>query len=79
VLEGKLKNAKFVKLEKLNLLVPEAIEGLEDQRVLIPEHTWADKSAYQQKMEHLVGLFIKNFERFKAQAEHAVLEAGPKL
>lgn len=79
VLDGKLKNAKFVKLDKLNLMVPEAIEGLEDQRVLIPEHTWQDKNAYQQKMEHLVGLFMKNFERFKAQADHAVLEAGPNL
>lgn len=79
VLDGKLKNAKFVKLDKLNLMVPEAIEGLEDQRVLIPEHTWQDKTVYQQKMEHLVGLFVKNFERFKAQADHTVLEAGPTL
>ncbi len=79
VLQGKLKNAKFIKLEKLNLMVPETIEGLEDQRVLIPEHTWQDKTAYQQKMEHLVGLFVKNFERFKAQADHTVLEAGPNL
>ena len=79
VLEGKLKNAKFIKLDKLNLMVPEKIEGLEDQKVLIPEHTWQDKNAYQQKMEHLISLFVKNFERFKAQADSVVLNAAPSL
>ncbi|GEM_PF-5225980 len=69
--------AEDVVYNPLNLMVPEEIEV--DQRVLIPEHTWQDKMAYKQKMEHLVGLFMKNFERFKAQVDSSVMEAGPNL
>lgn len=77
VLEGRLKNAKFIKLEKLNLWVPEAIEGIEDQKVLVPENTWQNPSEYKVKMEHLIKLFVNNFEKFKANADPAILSAGP--
>ncbi len=77
VLEGRLKKAKFVKLEGLNLWVPEGIEGIEDQRVLIPENTWPNRADYKVRMEYLIGLFVSNFEKFKGQADSAVLSAGP--
>lgn len=77
VFDGSLKKAKFIKLEGLNLWVPEGIEGIEDQRVLIPENTWPNRADYKVKMQYLIELFVSNFEKFKAQADSAVLSAGP--
>ncbi len=41
-LDGRLNNIKFVKIEKLNLFVPEKVDGI-DSRPLIPENTWTDR------------------------------------
>lgn len=77
-LEGKLNNLKFVKLENLNLLVPEQIEGI-DPKPLIPENTWSDKHLYREKMKALISMFNKNFEQFRSNADPEVIEAGPHL
>lgn len=77
-LEGKLKEAKFVKLDYLNLLVPEKIENI-DSRLLIAENTWQDKNLYREKMRSLIAMFNNNFEKFKSGADPKVIEAGPHL
>ena len=77
-LEGKLNNLKFVKLENLNLLVPEQIEGI-DPKPFIQENTWSDKHLYKEKMKALISMFNKNFEQFRSNADPEVIEAGPHL
>jgi phosphoenolpyruvate carboxykinase (ATP) len=47
--------------------------------VLNPRNTWADKDAYDCKARELAGLFVKNFEQFRAQATPEVIAAGPKV
>jgi phosphoenolpyruvate carboxykinase (ATP) len=47
--------------------------------ILIPEHTWADKSAFAATARKLAGLFIANFKKFEAGATAEVKAAGPKV
>jgi len=77
-LDGKLEKVRFIRLENLNLLVPERIEGI-DSKPLIPENTWQDKNLYREKMRALIGMFINNFEKFSANADPEVIKAGPYL
>lgn len=77
-LDGRLKNSRFIKIENLNLLIPEKIEGI-DSKVLIPENTWENKGLYKEKMRALISMFISNFEKFKIGADPEVIKAGPYL
>ncbi len=77
-LGGKLQNSKFIRLNNLNLFVPEKIEGI-DSRLLIAENTWSDKNLYKEKMKSLIAMFNKNFEKFRSGADSKVIEAGPHL
>ncbi len=47
--------------------------------ILIPRNTWNDASAYDAKANELAGLFIKNFEKYAAQANAEILSAAPKV
>ncbi len=49
------------------------------QEVLVPRQAWADKAAYQTTAEKLAGLFIKNFEQYRAGVTDDVGGAGPRL
>ncbi len=47
--------------------------------LLIPENTWSDKAAYTKKAHELASLFVKNFEKYAAQANDEILSAAPKV
>lgn len=47
--------------------------------ILIPEHTWANKSAFALTARKLAGLFVANFKKFEAGATAEVKAAGPKV
>jgi phosphoenolpyruvate carboxykinase (ATP) len=47
--------------------------------LLIPENTWSDKQAYQTKAFELASLFVKNFEKYAAQANDEIMAAAPKV
>lgn len=57
--------------------VPVRVEGIADS-LLDPRRNWADAGAYDDAAERLVGLFLKNFEKFGEQAKLGAV-AGPKL
>lgn len=47
--------------------------------ILIPERTWADKSAFASTARKLAGLFVANFKKFESGATAEVKAAGPKV
>ncbi|MCS3631636.1 phosphoenolpyruvate carboxykinase (ATP) [Salinibacter ruber] len=47
--------------------------------ILMPRETWDDPQAYDEKAEHLVGLFHDHFEKYEDEAAPAIAEAGPQL
>jgi phosphoenolpyruvate carboxykinase (ATP) len=57
--------------------MPTTCPNVSDE-VLNPRNTWADKSAYDEKANHLAGLFNKNFEQFADGANDEIKEAAPK-
>jgi phosphoenolpyruvate carboxykinase (ATP) len=48
------------------------------EKILIPEHTWADKSAFAATAGKLARLFVENFQKFESGAAPEVKAAGPK-
>lgn len=47
--------------------------------LLIPSNTWADKQEYAQKANDLGAMFVKNFEKYAAQANDEIMSAAPKV
>lgn len=47
--------------------------------ILIPRNTWADKEAYDKTANHLAGLFVKNFDKYAAEASAEIMAAAPKV
>ncbi len=45
--------------------------------ILVPRNTWADKTAYDQTKEKLIGLFKENFKQFEAGVNPNIIQAGP--
>lgn len=46
--------------------------------ILIPERTWADKTAFTATAQKLASLFVENFRKFESGAAPQVKAAGPK-
>jgi phosphoenolpyruvate carboxykinase (ATP) len=76
VLRGELLEGESRVLPGFNLRIPLRIHGIDDN-LLDPRQTWADKAAYDRKARELIGLFVKNFERFNVSQEIAT--AGPQF
>ena len=47
--------------------------------VLRPRSTWPDPTGYDEQIQKLAGLFIKNFEKYKEAVPSEVIAAGPRL
>lgn len=79
ILEGRLEGVESEELPLFGLRVPAAVPEV-DPRILMPRNAWADKQAYDQMVQKLAGMFIKNFERFTDNVNaQALIGAGPKL
>lgn len=72
---GALAAAPTRHLEDLNLAIPTAIDGVDDN-LLDPRNTWADKDAYDAARDALIGKFVDNFENFDVDA--SIVAAGPR-
>ncbi len=59
------------------LEVPVSCPNMPDE-ILRPRDTWEDKSAYDQTMKKLVGLFQENFKKFEEGVHPRIVAAGPK-
>ena len=77
VLNGDLKNVEYRTDPVFGFEVPLTVPGV-DSSVLEPRNTWADKAAYDAKYHELAAKFIKNFEKYAAEAPELVA-AGPRI
>ncbi|MFV0432282.1 MAG: phosphoenolpyruvate carboxykinase (ATP) [Alphaproteobacteria bacterium] len=77
-LNGELNNVEYVKDEFFGLEVPTSCPGLEDQNILMPKNTWADKAAYDATAKKLAGMFEENFKKFEATVTPEILAAAIK-
>lgn len=77
-LEGKLDNAEYITHPVFGLDLPTSCEGVPSE-LLDPRNTWDDKSAYDEKANHLANLFNKNFEKFESGTNEEIRSAAPKL
>lgn len=77
-LEGKLDTAEYNTHPVFGLAVPSSCEGVPSE-LLDARSTWDNKSAYDEKANHLATLFNKNFEKFESGANEEIRNAAPKL
>jgi phosphoenolpyruvate carboxykinase (ATP) len=69
--------AQFRKDPVFGFDVPLACPGLEDNTILDPRATWADKDAYDRTVVELAESFRKSFEQFRPLVRPEVAAAGP--
>jgi phosphoenolpyruvate carboxykinase (ATP) len=77
-LDGSLDVAEFRTDPWFGFSVPVAVPGI-DSSVLDPRSTWADTAAYDRQAKKLVGMFVRNFEKFEDHVDQAVLGAAPQV
>lgn len=82
---GSLLNANYKKTEVFGLEIPTEIDGVPSE-ILDPVNTWKDKTAYNETLLKLAGLFKKNFEVFASykigkdnKLTEEILAAGPNF
>ncbi len=76
-LEGKLDNVDYTTHEIFGLAMPNECENVPTE-ILNPKNTWEDKTAYDNKANHLANAFNTNFEQFADNANAEILAAAPK-
>lgn len=75
-LTGAVDKAPMVKDDVFGMEIPTAIEGVPAD-LLIPENTWEDKAAYQERRRMLAEKFRENFKKYTNMPKE-IEEAGPK-
>lgn len=77
-LEGKLDQVQYIEHPVFGVLMPSSCPDVPDD-VLNPRNTWADKSAYDERANHLAQEFAQNFEKFAEYANQEIMEGGPRV
>jgi phosphoenolpyruvate carboxykinase (ATP) len=75
-LEGRLNDVETRTDPNFGFAVPLVVDGV-DTKMLNPRETWADAAAYDAMARKLVGMFVKNFDRFEDHVEADVKAASP--
>lgn len=57
---------------------PTAVDGV-NPTLLNPKKTWSSPQAYDEQAKKLAGMFIKNFQQFKAGAKVDYSVYGPTV
>ena len=78
ILDGTIKNAKFVKDPVFGFEIPTALPGVPSD-VLNPRNAWADKAAYDKQRGELAKMFIKNYSKYQGPGMTDFSSHGPKI
>jgi phosphoenolpyruvate carboxykinase (ATP) len=76
-LHGDLDNVPYETHEVFGLALPASCPGVPSE-ILNPRNTWSDKDAYDSKTHFLANAFVKNFEKFAADANEETLAGAPQ-
>lgn len=74
-MDGYLDSVQYTNHDVFNLAMPTTCPGVPDA-ILMPQSSWADKSAYQTSALKLATMFHKNFAKFSG-IPSAVANSGP--
>ncbi|MEZ5047085.1 MAG: phosphoenolpyruvate carboxykinase (ATP) [Chitinophagaceae bacterium] len=77
-MRGELDNVTYENHPVFGYAMPTTCPNVPDE-ILIPQNTWDDKAAYMAKANDLASMFIKNFEKYAAQANDEILQSAPKV
>lgn len=77
-MNGELDQVEYQAHSIFGFDMPATCPGVPSE-LLIPESTWADKDEYTKKAYDLAAMFVKNFEKYAAQANDEILSAAPKV
>ena len=72
--ENKIDHKNVEKLDKLNLVIPRSVDGV-DEQLLNPRNTWESAEAYNKECEKLCERFKENFKKYSV--EEKISSAGP--
>jgi phosphoenolpyruvate carboxykinase (ATP) len=75
-MNGELNDVDYVAHPTFGVLMPASCPNVPSE-ILNPRDTWADKEAYDKKASELAQLFVKNFDKYAAQANEEILSAAP--
>ncbi len=79
ILDGSIDKAPTKHIPYFDFMVPTALPGV-DPVILDPRDTYADAGEWNAKAEDLAGRFVRNFEKFTANAEgKSLVAAGPSI
>ena len=77
-MNGELNQVDYVAHPVFGFEMPTSCPNVPTE-LLIPENTWSDKEEYARKANELGLLFVKNFEKYAAQANAEIMAAAPKV
>ncbi len=77
-MNGELDNVDYEKHPVFGFEMPTSCPNVPSE-LLIPQSTWENKEEYTKKAYDLAAMFVKNFEKYAAQANEEILAAAPKL
>jgi phosphoenolpyruvate carboxykinase (ATP) len=77
-MNGELNNVPYEAHPVFGVLVPQTCPNVPSE-ILNPRDTWADKEAYDKKANELAQLFVKNFDKYAAQANDEIRSAAPTV
>lgn len=75
-LNGELDNVNYEIHDVFGLAMPATCPNVPSE-ILNPRNTWSDKDAYDNKANFLANAFIKNFEKFSANANEEIVAGAP--
>jgi phosphoenolpyruvate carboxykinase (ATP) len=76
-LNGRLDNVDYEVHPVFGLNMPKTCPEV-DSSILNPRNTWDNKNAYDEKANHLAGLFNDNFRKFEEGANEEIKSSAPK-
>ena len=77
-LNGDLDHVNYHEHPVFGFRIPESCPGVPSE-ILDTRNTWADKDAYDAQADELAAMFVKNFEKFRANSDQEIRNGAPRI